>query len=364
MLKDGSFDKQKNSDTSSVKADEWFSHFSNLLGKSHNPTEVDLQMEQFFKENVENISSDLDNLITKSELIKAIKRLKNNKSTSFDKISNEMLKHGLEPLSKSLLLIFNTILSFNIYPIEWKKDILGPLHKSGDKADPNNFRGICVSSCLGKLFNSILRNRLEEKCRKTNLINKCQASGKIIVRTSDHLLVLKHIIHKYTKVQKQKLYICFFDLRKAFDFVPRTLLFHTLLTQYKIGGKFLKILKNIYTNNQMFIKTDQGLTKPFVTSTGVKQGCIFSPILFNLFINKLPDVFDSDCHPVLVNSKPVHCLMWADDYVVMSTSESGLQRSINKTVSHFSQLGLTVNKKKTKVMVFNARGLGPKNSPS
>ena len=99
----------------------------------------------------------------------------------------------------------------------------------------------------------------------------------------------------------------------------------------------------------MFIKTDSGLTQPFLTTTGLKQGCIFSPILFNLFINKLPDVFDSDCHPVLVNNKPVHCLMLADDCVVLSTTERGLQRSIDKTVSYFSELGLTVNTRKTKV---------------
>ena len=147
-----------------------------------------------------------------------------------------------------------------------------------------------MSSCFGKLFNSILRNRLEEKCQKNNLINKFQASGKQNVRTSDHLLVLKHIIHKYTKVKKQKLFICFFDLKKAFDFVPRTKMFYNLMTQYKIGGKFLKILKNIYTDNQMFVKVDGGLTRSFVTTTGVKQGCIFSPLLFNFFINKLPDV--------------------------------------------------------------------------
>ena len=92
---------------------------------------------------------------------------------------------------------------------------------------------------------------------------------------------------------------------------------------------------------------------------GVKQGCIFSPLLFNLYLNKLPDVYDNDCHPVHVNNKPVHCLMWADDCVVMSTSESGLQRSIDKTVSHFTELGLSVNVKKTKVLLFNSGGFGP-----
>ena len=140
-------------------------------------------------------------------------------------------------------------------------------------------------------------------------------------------------------------------------------MFCDLLAKYEIGGKFLKILKNIYTDNQMFVKVDSGLTRSFTTTTGVKQGCIFSPLLFNLYVNKLPDVYDNDCHPVTVNMKPVHCLMWADDCVVLSTSESGLQRSINKTVEHFAGLGLQVNKKKTKIMIFNGNGFGPAKFP-
>ena len=54
----------------------------------------------------------------------------------------------------------------------------GPLHKSGVKTDPNNFRGLAFSSCLGKLFNSMLRQRLERKCVQSNLVTKYQASGK------------------------------------------------------------------------------------------------------------------------------------------------------------------------------------------
>ena len=187
-LKNGSFDKTKKCDTDSVKPDEWFSHFSTLLGKSLKNSEKDEEMEKYVAEHVDNLDSGLDFPFTKKELMRSIKNLKNNKATSFDRISNEMLKYGVEPLSNCFLLMFNTILSFNLYPVEWKKDILGPLHKSGDKCDPNNFRGICVSSCLGKLFNSMLRNRLEDKCKREFLINKCQASGKQNVRTSDHLL--------------------------------------------------------------------------------------------------------------------------------------------------------------------------------
>ena len=133
-------------------------------------------------------------------------------------------------------------------------------------------------------------------------------------------------------IKKQKLFVCFLELGKDFDCVPRFQMFYNLMTNYKIGGKFLKILENIYTNNQMFGKVGGGLTKPFVTTVGVKQGCIFSPLLFNLYINKLPDVYDSECDPVIVNNKPVHCLMLADDCVSMSTSESGLQSRLAQSV--------------------------------
>ena len=101
------------------------------------------------------------------------------------------------------------------------------------------------------------------------------------------------------------------------------------------------------------------MTQPFLTTTGVKQGCIFSPLLFNLYLNNLPNVFDDTCDPVYVGASPVSCLLWADDCVVMSTSQAGLQRSMDRTVSHFTSLGLSVNTKKTKVLIFNPSGHGP-----
>ena len=147
-------------------------------------------MSEYIERNSANISSELDEPFTKKELMSALKVLKNNKASSFDKISNEMLKSGANTLNKPLLLLFNTILLNNIYPSSWKLDILGPLHKSGPKDDRNNFRGICVSSCLGKLFNTLLRNRLEQKCSNEDWMDRCQISGKKGARTSNHLLVL------------------------------------------------------------------------------------------------------------------------------------------------------------------------------
>ena len=104
--------------------------------------------------------SGLDLTFSRQELMSAISSLKNNKAISFDRVSNEMLKTSKLAISKQLLFIFNSIMSATIYPTEWKQNILSPIHKSGELTDPSNFRGVAVSSCLGKLFNKMLQQRL------------------------------------------------------------------------------------------------------------------------------------------------------------------------------------------------------------
>ena len=133
-------------------------------------------------------------------------------------------------------------------------------------------------------------------------------------------------------------------------------MFYELLTEYKIGGRFLKILQNIYSSNDMYVKLDEGLTEPFRTTIGCKQGCNISSILFNLFIGRLPTVFDSQCHGVLLDDRLLNCLLWADDCVLISQSSEGLQRSIDKAVQFFNEQGLAINVKKTQCMIFNSRG--------
>ena len=146
------------------------------------------------------------------------------------------------------------------------------------------------------------------------------------------------------------------DLKKAYDTVPRVKLFYKLLKDYSIGGKFLKILQEIYKENKVFIKMTDGLLQPFLTTIGVKQGCVFSPILFNIFIDKINEIFDETCAPVKINNLDLNCLLWADDLVIFSQTAEGLQNSIYKTKQMYDSLGLKMNEKKMKIMIFNKSG--------
>ena len=364
-LRNGSYDSVQKDDSSGVPPDTWKEHFTNLLGKVIPPTAEQVMQDDYVNNFGPHASKpELDGIISKAELIAAIKKLKNNKASSFDKINNEMLKVSAGILSDAVLTHFNAVLNFGIFPASWKSGILQILHKSGTKSDPNHFRGICVSSCFGKLFNKILRARLELYCDKNNFINKAQLGGQAKARTADHLLVIKFLFDKYVKVGGNNLYACFYDLKKAFDSVNRTKLFYNLLTQYGIGGNFIKILRNLYTDNKIFVQTAMGLIEPFNTTVGVLQGDILSPNLFNLFVGKTPDVIDSSCDPVSIGANKSSCLLWCDDLVVFSKTPGGLQIAINKIATHFSELGLEVNKSKTKVLISNKRGLALSDSYS
>ena len=117
------------------------------------------------------------------------------------------------------------------------------------------------------------------------------------------------------------------------------------------------MLQSLYDNHEVFIRLSEGLLQPIPTTIGLKQGCGISPLLFNLFINKLNDIFDQSCDPVSLGDEDVNALLWADDLLILSSTPAGLQNAMNKTHAFYTKLGLDMNKKKTKVMIFNLRGI-------
>ena len=95
------------------------------------------------------------------------------------------------------------------------------------------------------------------------------------------------MIDKYVNKNGGKIYSCFVDLHKALDTVPRVKLFYKLLTEYSIGGKYLKILQEIYKENKVYVKVKEGLLQPFETTIGVKQGVFFHPFYLIYSLTKL-----------------------------------------------------------------------------
>jgi hypothetical protein len=149
-------------------------------------------------------------------------------------------------------------------------------------------------------------------------------------RTADHILTLKTLHDKYVKQQNnEKIYACFVDFRKALDSIWHNGLFLKLL-ENKIGGRFYDLIKNLYTNTKCAVKITDHRTSFFSYSKGVRQGCVLRPILFNLYINELPKLFEKTISDpfVLPNSTTISSLLYADDLVIISRSKNGLQNCL------------------------------------
>ena len=119
-------------------------------------------------ESIENKLSEMENNkqtnhylnqpITEKEIKELSKKLKSKKAAFSDKLKDEMIKNSIDILCPAYKKIFNLILQCVIYPDSWCEGSITPIFKAGDHSDPNNNRGICLSSCLalGKFFSSIL----------------------------------------------------------------------------------------------------------------------------------------------------------------------------------------------------------------
>ena len=286
------------------------------------------------------------------------KSLKNKKAPFSDLIKNEMIKASCGFLLNAYKKLFNTILQSGIYPSNWCEGLITPIFKSGDNTDPGNYRGICVSSCLGKFFSSIINQRLLEFLEEKKLLHPSQIGFLKDNRTADHVFTLRTLIEKCSHHHNQKVYACFVDFKKAFDSVWHEGLFYRILS-YGIGGNLYSLIKSLYSKTSCSIKIIKSKTDAFKYNRGVRQGCILSPLLFNLFINELPLSFyqSQQCDPfTLPNGTKLNCLLYADDLVILSKSKQGLNNSLKKLETFNSTWLLEVNLKKTKVMVFHKTG--------
>ena len=296
----------------------------------------------------------LDNPVKSSELSKCISELKNGKAFGEDLILNEMLRTSIKIIEKPLLRLFNICLDSGIYPDAWCKGYIVPILKYGDNTEVNNYRPVTISSCLGKIFSSILNKRLSAFLEDHNIIPACQIGFSKKHRTSDHILLLKAIIDAY-KRQRKHVYSCFIDFAAAFDSVWHAGLIYKLY-HCGVSNKIVKLLHNMYGKLQCCIKNDFKVSEYFNVYNGTRQGCNMSPTLFKLFLSDIEKCFENpECNPVTFGSTKIGCLLYADDLLILSQGACGLQTSLNNLHDYCQKWHLEINIKKTKIMIFNSK---------
>ena len=218
------------------------------------------------------------------EEIYNIKNLKNNIACGLDFIRNEFLKRLSTRLLSFTCALFNLILKSSIIPDAWCIGIIMPLYKrKGHRDDPNNFRGITLLSCFGKLFTACLNTSIANFLFEYDKIGAEQAGFRSVFSVLDHIFTLHSIIEFY-KNKKQRVYCAFVDYNKAFDLIDRSALWHKIL-QHGINGRVFQVVYNIYQKTKSCVKSGGKISDFFSCNTGVRQGENLSPILLAMYVN-------------------------------------------------------------------------------
>ena len=220
----------------------------------------------------------LNREISLEEVTDAVYSLKYKKAPGPDGLGPSTLKNIsiLRYLHKLFNFSFKNLLILD----EWYYSSLMSIYKGiGNKYDTNNYRGIAVQSCSTKCFCKILNNRLTAYMDSNHLL--CEEQGRFRKNRNcqDQIFSLFSIIENH-KLREKDTFACFVDFKKAFDSIPSEKLW-SKLNNMGINGHFLSSIRRLYSKTQYVVCTENGTTDWFQVNTGVKQGCVLSPTLFN-----------------------------------------------------------------------------------
>ena len=330
-----------------------FQHFKDLSSAS-NPN----MPESHYFDAVE-VNENINYSFSIDEIKRCLKKIKNGKSAGHDDIFPEFLKYAPEKLIVVITKFFNAILERGEVPDDWALSVYCPIFKKGDRKDVNNYRGISLANCLCKLFTSLITERMQKDLESRRVLGIEQAGFRENMGCTDHAFVLYTIVSFYL-AQRKRLFVTFIDYEKAFDRVDHTLLWMKLAS-YTINGKVLSVIKNLYEKTKACVNVNGSLTDVFECRIGVRQGDNLSPLLFIVFMNDFqafvssrfnglqPDALVQNVQSFL----KLFVLLYADDTLLLTETESDMQKAVEATLQYCKQNRMCINTNKTKYMIFS-----------
>ena len=304
----------------------------------------------------------LDKPFTAEEVFAAIRKLKSGKAPGVDGVTTTILKMAADavgtstlkadnPVVDSLVLLFNYVFEHEVWPERWATGIIFPLYKQGSRLLPGNYRPVTLLSVVGKLFGSVVENRLSNWGEGGQVLADEQGGFRRGRGTADQIFMLREIILA-RKSRGQCTLATFIDARKAYDTVWREGNY-VRLWDMGVRGKLWRQLQAMSAEPKSKVRLPFGETEYFHITRGVAQGAVESPFLYACFINALADELKQKGLGITIAGRRIPLLMYADDIVFMAGSVGDL-REMNQCVTEFARRNrYQLNGEKSAVMAFN-----------
>lgn len=283
--------------------------------------------------------------LVEPELRSLLFSLNCNLSPGFDGIRIGDLRRNFDVLKAVLLSLLNNIIESGVVPEPLKRALVRPLYKGGARGEVESYRPISILSGISKILEKHLFVTMTSFLDKFDLLSPCQ-HGFMAGRGTQTLLD-DFADFVYSSFENNQ-YTCalFLDVSKAFDTINHKILCYKL---EKIGfrGPFLRLLTNFLSERSQAVAVDDVLSGIVSVKSGVPQGSILSPLLFNLYVNDLSKAV-SNCQ----------IFQYADDTVLLSRhiyyadAVNLLQYDSLNVMNWFRYNLIEVNATKTKLICF------------
>lgn len=246
------------------------------------------------------------------EIESVIIKLKDKCALGWDGISTTVVKAAKHVLVPLLSHIFNASFSTGIFPQYFKKAVVHPIFKSGDRDCVANYRPISVLNIMSKIFEKIINKRLLAFLHTNNILSENQFGFRHNKSTEDAVLELSDTVVKNFD-KKLKTIGIFLDLSKAFDTVSIPILL-SKLESIGVRGVVHDLFHSYLTDRTQLVSVDGINSSEKCLKFGVPQGSVLGPTLFLIYVNEL-------CSMSIPNCKIVS---YADDTVLLIQGQTWL----------------------------------------
>ena len=210
-----------------------------------------------------------------------------------------------------MLFLFNEIFSGKqSFPSTWRKATVIPISKPGkDPLNPNNYRPIALTSCLCKVMERMVNNRLVWYLEVNEILTKFQAGFRKNRSANDQLVRFESLLRD-AFINKDHVVSIFFDLEKAYDTAWK----HGVKDMHESGlqGHLPVFVENFMRDREFNVRIGTTMPDNFIQEMGIPQGSIISPTLFNLKINSITKCLLQNVEPSL----------YVDDFLISYRSKN------------------------------------------
>ena len=337
---------------------EWADHFEGLATPHQHPA-FDHSFKNEIDDGVQTIQDIIrlmpdtdDNPISHDEVSAAISRLNKKKAADLEELCAEHIIHGKDQLTPCLAALFNSIITCSYVPPAFKKGMVIPVPKKGkDARVTDNYRGITITSIIGKVLEHVVQRRLRAQVDQEQ--SKLQRGFTEGASSANAALLVSEIISEAEDAKKE-LFVASLDARKAFDVVYQNAMLHKLY-YYGLHSSLWRLLFELYQDASSQVKWDGTLSRAFNLSQGVRQGSVVSTDCYKIFINGLLKTLESSRIGTKIGDIYVGAPTCADDVLLAAESMTDLQFMLQVAANYASEHRYIIHPEKSTVMIYNSQ---------